>query len=189
VAVGWRVRPRRSDLVLQKHESSIAGARRLHVSRTHSGRSLSMRGATLLLAAALAVAANAASAEDYAVGSIAITNPWARATPKGAAVGGAYMTITNKGGDSDRLSGGSTPVAGRFEIHQMAMQNGVMTMHPVEGGLEIKSGQTVEFKPESFHVMLVGLKEPLVKGERIKATLEFAKAGKVDVEYVVESIG
>jgi periplasmic copper chaperone A len=71
----------------------------------------------------------------------------------------------------------------------MTMDKGVMTMRPVEGGLEIKPGQTVELKPESFHVMLFGLKEPLAKGQHVKATLEFAKAGKVDIEYVVESIG
>ncbi len=71
----------------------------------------------------------------------------------------------------------------------MSMENGVMKMRPVEGGIEIKPGETVEFKPESYHVMFVGLKEPLVQGHRVKATLDFAKAGKVAVEFVVESIG
>ena len=71
----------------------------------------------------------------------------------------------------------------------MRMADGVARMRPVQGGLEIKPGQTVEFKPESFHLMLVGIKQPLVKGQKVKATLEFAKAGKVDVEYTVEAIG
>jgi copper(I)-binding protein len=64
-----------------------------------------------------------------------------------------------------------------------------MTMRPVQGGLEIKPGQTVVLKPESFHLMLTGLKQSLVKGEHVKATLEFAKSGKVDVDYTVEDIG
>jgi copper(I)-binding protein len=142
-----------------------------------------------LFAVLLSLSAGAAVAETYTAGSIEIVNPWARATPKGASVGGAYMTITNKGPEADRLIGISSPIANQLEVHQMVMDKGVMSMRPVQGGLEIKPGQTVELKPQSFHLMLMGLKQPLAKGERVKATLEFAKAGKLDLEYVVESMG
>jgi hypothetical protein len=142
-----------------------------------------------LLAAALALSAGAAGAETYTVGSIEIANPWARATPKGASVGGAYMTITNKGAEADRLIGASSPVAAQVEVHQMSMDKGVMSMRPVQGGLEIKPGQTVALNPNSFHLMLTGLKQPLAQGERMKVTLDFAKAGKIDLDYAVESMG
>ena len=149
-----------------------------------------------ILAAALSIWGAGAEAEDYKVGTIEISSPWSRATPKGATVAGAYMKISNKGSAPDRLVaflkekvGGSTPVAGSFEVHSMAMEQGVAKMRPVEGGLEIKPGETVELKPGSFHVMLVGLKQPLAKGQKVKATLEFEKAGKVDVEYSVEALG
>jgi copper(I)-binding protein len=142
-----------------------------------------------LLVAVLSLSGGAAGAETYRIGSIEVGNPWARATPKGAAVGGAYMTITNKGPEADRLMGASSPVANQLEVHQMAMDKGVMSMRPVQGGLEIKPGQTVVLNPESFHLMIIGLKQPLVQGERVKATLDFAKAGKLDLEYVVESMG
>jgi periplasmic copper chaperone A len=142
-----------------------------------------------LLAAILSLGGDAGAAETFTVGSIEISNPWARATPKGASVGGAYMTITNNGTEPDRLVGASSPVAKQAEVHQMAMDKGVMSMRPVPGGLEIKPGQTVVFNPESFHLMLAGLKQPLAQGERVRATLDFAKAGKVDLELVVESIG
>jgi periplasmic copper chaperone A len=138
---------------------------------------------------ALGASTLCAAAEDYSVGSIQFAQPWTRATPKGSSVAGAYMKISNKGTAADRLIGGTTDVAARFEVHRMNMENGVMTMRPVEGGLEIKPGATVELKPGSFHVMLIGLKKPLEKGQRVKATLEFANAGKVDVEYAVEAIG
>jgi periplasmic copper chaperone A len=118
-----------------------------------------------------------------------IAHPWSRATPKGAAIGAGYLKITNNGTAPDRLLGGSSEAAKSFELHVMSMENGVMKMRPVEGGIEIKPGETVEFKPESYHVMFVGLKEPLVQGHRVKATLDFEKAGKVAVEFVVESIG
>ena len=130
-----------------------------------------------------------AAAHEYNIGSLHIGHPWSRATPKGAAIGAGYLKITNNGTAPDRLLGGSSEAAKSFELHVMSMENGVMKMRPVEGGIEIKPGETVEFKPESYHVMFVGLKEPLVQGHRVKATLDFAKAGKVAVEFVVESIG
>jgi copper(I)-binding protein len=148
-----------------------------------------MTRTAFILAVALSIWAGAGAAEDYKAGTIEIGNPWARATPKGATVAGAYMKISNKGSAPDRLVGGSTAVADRFEVHSMAMEKGVAKMRPVEGGLEIKPGETVELKPGSFHVMLVGLKQPLAKGQKVKATLEFEKAGKVDVEYAVEALG
>jgi periplasmic copper chaperone A len=151
--------------------------------------SKSMRRTAVLLALALATGATDAIAEDYSIGTLQIGNPWTRATPKGSTVAGAYMKITNKGSAPDRLVGGSAAVAGRFEVHSMVMEQGVAKMRPVEGGLEIKPGETVELKPGSFHVMLMGLKQPLEKGQKVKGTLEFEKAGKVDIEYAVEALG
>ena len=142
-----------------------------------------------ILVAAASCLAIPATAETYSVGAIQVGNPWMRATPKGATVAGGYMTVSNKGGVPDRLIGGSTAVTGRFEVHNMVMEQGVAKMRPVEGGLEIKPGETVELKPGSLHVMLMGLKQPLEKGQKVKGTLEFEKAGKVDIEYAVEAIG
>jgi len=139
-----------------------------------------------MLAAALVLPAHA---DDVAAGSVKISAPWARATPKGAAVGVGYMTITNNGSAPDRLIGGASDVSNRFEIHEMTMDNGVMRMRPMAKGFEIKPGQSVELKPGGNHVMFVGLKKPLAQGEHVKATLAFEKAGKVDVDFTVESIG
>jgi copper(I)-binding protein len=130
-----------------------------------------------------------AQAADVTAGSLKISAPWARATPKGASVGGGYMTITNSGTVPDRLIGGSTDVAKTFEVHEMKMEGGVMKMRPVANGIEIKPGQTVTLEPSGYHVMLVGLQQQLKQGEHFKATLEFAKAGKVDVDFIVEGIG
>lgn len=143
----------------------------------------------LAMATALSIWACEALAADYNVGTIAIGNPWTRATPKGATVAGAYMSISNKGSAPDRLVSGSAAVAGQFEVHSMVMEQGVAKMRPVEGGLEIKPGETVELKPGAMHVMLMGLKQPLQKGQKVKGTLEFEKAGKVEIEYAVEALG
>jgi hypothetical protein len=144
---------------------------------------------SILLAAILALGVNAASAHEYKAGSIEIKHPWARATPKGSEVAGGYMKLINTGSEPDRLIGGSTAAAGKFEIHEMSVDGGVMKMRLLPNGIEIKPGQTVELKPGSYHLMFVGLKEPFEKGKRVKGTLRFEKAGTVDVEYAVEAVG
>ena len=139
---------------------------------------------------ALVVAALAFSANAFAqqAGSLQITGAWARATPKGAQVGGGYLTITNTGSAPDRLVSGSSP-AGKFELHEMSMSGGVAKMRELTNGLEIKPGETLELKPGGNHIMFVGLKQPLERGKRFIATLQFEKAGKLDVEFKVEPIG
>jgi copper(I)-binding protein len=145
----------------------------------------------ILVASLVAVSAlsGAASALDYKVGALEIDNPWSRAVPKGAKVAAGYMTIKNTGTEPDRLVSGSTPVAGRFEIHEMSMDKGIMKMRPLPSGLEIKPGETVELKPSSFHIMMMDLKQPIQRGKPFKATLMFEKAGEVDVDFAVEAVG
>lgn len=130
-----------------------------------------------------------AVAADYDVGSIHISQPWARATPKGASTGAAYMTITNRGSAPDRVNCVSSDASAECQIHSMTMENGVMKMRPVEGGLEIKPGQTVTLAPGGFHVMFVKLKHPLQAGQDVKAMLKFDHAGTVDVDYPIAAIG
>jgi copper(I)-binding protein len=144
----------------------------------------------LIVAAVLAAwTALPAQAEDVTIGGLKISAPWARATPKGASVGGGYMKITNTGTAPDRLVGGSTDICRRLEVHEMKMEGGVMKMRPLADGIEIKPGQTVTLDPSGYHVMLVGLNKQLMQGDHFKATLEFARAGKVDVDFTVEGIG
>jgi copper(I)-binding protein len=137
---------------------------------------------------ALAVASSA-FAHEYKLGPLLIDHPWSRATPKGASVAGGYMKITNTGTTPDRLVGGATEVAKRFEIHEMSMDGGVMKMRELANGLEIPAGKTVELKPGSYHVMLQSLSRQLTKGERVKASLTFEKAGKVEIEFTIEAVG
>jgi len=145
--------------------------------------------APLVSAVALALPAAPAIAADYDVGSMHIAQPWARATPKGAASGAGYMTITNNGTAPDRLNCVADDASAQCQIHTMTMEGGVMKMRPLEGGLEIKPGETVMLKPGGYHVMFVDLKHPLEQGKTVKATLKFDHAGTVDVEYPIAAIG
>ena len=142
-----------------------------------------------MVTALLAAYALPAQAADVMLGHLKISAPWARATPKGASVGGGYLTITNMGSQSDRLIGGSAAICKSVQVHEMKMDNGVMKMRELANGLEIKPGQTVTLAPGGYHIMFMGLKQPLKKGEHVKVTLQFAKAGKVEVDFTVEGIG
>jgi hypothetical protein len=143
----------------------------------------------LLAALLLAALACGAQAHEYKLGALEINHPWARATPKGASVAGGYLKITNTGSTPDRLTGGSAEVSRKFEVHEMSMDGGVMKMRELKNGLEIPPGATVELKPGSYHIMMMNLSRPLAKGEKIKGSLTFEKAGKVDVEFSVEALG
>ncbi len=149
-----------------------------------------MRLRALFLALALlAFPVSVAIAHDYKLERLKIHHPWAGATSAGAKVGGGYVAITNDGDEADTLLSVSTDVADMVQIHSMSMENNVMKMAEVPGGLEIKPGETLVLKPGSFHIMFMGLKAPLVEDARFKADLTFAKAGTVAVDFVVQAKG
>jgi copper(I)-binding protein len=144
----------------------------------------------MLFAALLACAlgASAAAAHEYALKSLKIDHPFARATPPGARTGGVFVTLENTGDRADRLMSVSSPVAGVAEIHEMRLDAGVMKMRDV-GTLEVKAGETVRLKPGGYHVMLSELKQPLKVGDRFPLTLKFENAGAVEVSVWVEEMG
>ncbi len=110
-------------------------------------------------------------------------------TPAGAKVAGGYFTVTNKGSAPDRLLSIVSDVSDKAELHEMGVKDGVMTMRPVSGGLEIPAGGKVALKPGAYHLMFMGLKRQPKQGEKFSATLTFEKAGSVTVEFAVEGMG
>ncbi|WP_112664281.1 copper chaperone PCu(A)C [Microvirga flavescens] len=142
-----------------------------------------------LAGAFLLVAAQGALAHEFKVGSLEIKHPWSRATPAGAQVGGGYLTIKNEGDTEDRLIAVSAEIAGRTEIHEMAVNNGTMTMRHLPNGIAVPAKGSVTFKPGSYHLMLMDLKKPIKEGEAFQGTLTFEKAGTVQVQFAVEGMG
>ena len=128
-------------------------------------------------------------AQGYKVGSLEITQPWARATAPSAPAGGGFLKITNTGATADRLVSVSSPAAALTQIHEMKMDGNVMRMREVEKGLDIPAGGSVTLAPGGLHLMLMDLKGPLKQGTRVPVTLVFEKAGKIDVELSVEAMG
>jgi hypothetical protein len=140
-------------------------------------------------AACLFLLPAAASAHGFTVGSLEIDHPWSRATLPGAKVAAGYLTVRNNGTEADRLVAVEGAISEAAEIHEMSVTDGVMTMRPLAGGLEIPAGGEVKLEPGSFHIMFMGLKEPAVAGVKFPGSLTFEKAGKVDVEFAVEKPG
>jgi copper(I)-binding protein len=125
----------------------------------------------------------------FKLGDLTVTAPWTRATPGGAKIAGGYLKVANNGTSADRFVGAKSEVTGHVEIHEMSMSDGVMKMRPLPNGLEIKPGETVELKSGGYHLMFMDLKEPLKPGDTFKATLQFEKAGPLEVNFNVRALG
>lgn len=152
--------------------------------------SLTRRAASAAIAAvALFALPPLAGAHGYKLGDLEIGHPWTRATPPSARVGAGYLKITNNGSQTERLVSATFDGSAAVEAHEMSNDNGVMKMRELAQGIAIKPGETIELKPGGSHLMFVGLKAGLVEQQRIKGALVFEKAGRVEVEFVVDAIG
>ncbi|MCX2723710.1 copper chaperone PCu(A)C [Roseibium salinum] len=140
-------------------------------------------------AAALTIASLSAFAHDYKAGDLTLNHPWTRATPPRAKSGGGFVEIVNTGSEADRLIAVSSDAAAKAELHQMTVNDGVMTMRELEGGIEIPAGETVALQPGGLHIMFMGLNHPFEEGARVPVVLTFEKAGDVALELAVEKMG
>ena len=140
------------------------------------------------LAAALLLIGGIAAAHGSKIGDIAIGHPFASPSLPGTSNGAAYFAmLENSGSTADKLLRASTPVAQRVELHTMSVDaQGVMRMREIEG-IELAPKAVVRMRPGSgLHLMLIGLKAPLKEGTSFPMTLEFERAGKVEVSVVVQ---
>lgn len=148
-----------------------------------------MRNIKLTVALATLLFSALAQAHDYTLGSLSIDHPWARATAPGAPVGGGFMSISNTGEEPDRLLGGSADFATEVQIHESSMADGMMRMQHRPDGVSVPEGGALVLRPGSYHLMFVGLQRRLVEGERETVTLEFERAGEIEVELTIEGPG
>ena len=149
-----------------------------------------------LLLAALVVGSAAVGCSSNGAGAdVTITDAWARPSSAMASAGAAYMTIRNNGTATDALVGASSPAATTAEVHETVVMGspapgasgdgGMMGMQPVKR-LEIPGDGSVELKPGSYHIMLIGLKQDLKAGATIEITLTFEKAGQLSLSVPVK---
>jgi periplasmic copper chaperone A len=126
-----------------------------------------------------------AAADKVTIGALEIAGGYSRATLPNAPVAGGFMAITNTREQDDRLTGATSDIAGRVEVHEMTMENDVMRMRAVEAGLPIPAGETVTLAPGGYHLMFMDLAGPLVEGQTVTVTLQFEQAGEVEVPLAV----
>jgi copper(I)-binding protein len=115
---------------------------------------------------------------------LTVTDAWSRTTPPGVTVGVAYFTLTNDTGKSDRLLKISSPVAEKVQVHRTEVLDGIARMREV-AVLHVAAGETVKFEPNGMHLMLMGLKKPLVEGQAFELNLVFEVAGASRVRVAV----
>jgi copper(I)-binding protein len=128
-----------------------------------------------------------AFAHDFKAGDIHIGHPYARPTVTAQTNGAVYVNIENKGKTADQLISVSSPASNSAEIHTMSMQGNVMKMREVPN-IEIKPAEKVTMTPgHGYHIMLIGLKQPLKVGDKLPVTLRFKNAGSVEAQVFVEA--
>ena len=118
---------------------------------------------------------------------VSAEHPWTRATPPGAKTGAGFMQLKNAGA-ADRVVGASSPVAGRVEMHITVREGDVMKMREVKG-FDVPAKGSFELKPGGAHLMLMELKRPIKKGERVPLTLKLEKGGELKLEMTAEEAG
>lgn len=140
------------------------------------------------LMAALALAAcggasgsstSGSSTGGPSTGGISVSDAWVRNPPISDQPDAAYLVIQNNGA-ADQLLSITSDIAQTIELHESMESNGMMQMSPVPS-IPIPANGKVELKPGGFHIMLIGLKQPLKTGDKVQLTLNFEKAGKIPV--------
>jgi periplasmic copper chaperone A len=110
---------------------------------------------------------------SVAAAQVTVTDPWVRGTVAGQRATGAFMKLTATG--NQKLVAAASPVAKIVEIHEMAMDGGVMRMRAIPK-LDLPAGKPTELKPGGYHVMLMALDRTLADGEIVPITLTFEDA-------------
>jgi hypothetical protein len=117
-------------------------------------------------------------------GTVNVLDAWARPAPDAGGTTAVYFRLVNSGDRPDRLIGGESPAAEVTELHQTMIDGDVMQMMPL-AGIDLGPGETVDFEPGGFHVMLIGLARALSPGDSVVLILEFQEAGEIPIEAEV----
>lgn len=136
-----------------------------------------LRGFLLLL---VAVAARGADT------GLVIGHVWARPSPPGVSVAAVYLDLSNQGSADDRLLRITSAVASSVQLHETHDNHGMMSMRQLPF-VDVPAGSTVKAAPGALHIMLLGLKKPLLNGDTFSLTLVFANAGELTVQVRVRT--
>lgn len=117
-------------------------------------------------------------------------NAWSRpamamAGHEGGGMGAVFVTLVNDGDAPDRLLSAQCEIADVAELHETRVEDNIAKMRPVAGGIDVPARGRVELKPGGYHIMLMGLRRPLMAGDRFPVVLQFERSGVLTIEAVV----
>lgn len=154
--------------------------------RFRSFKSLEVFVAVALTLAAIVVAmVRMSGATEPGKNTISVSEVWSRPTIGQSTTGAVYFTLENTGAGDDRLVSVATPVAEKAMLHETTNDNGIMRMRHLMDGLTIGAGSSLALEPGGQHIMMIGMKRKLEKGETFPLTLTFEKAGAIVTEVAV----
>jgi len=133
----------------------------------------------LIFAAALALLASSASHAE-----VEVQHGYVRATAPGAPNSAGFMVLANNGKAPLSLTGAASPSATAVELHNHVNENGVLRMRR-EAAIALPPGTLVELKPGSYHLMLLGLSEPLKEGQSVPMRLTFSDGSEQQLSLPV----
>ncbi|MGB0507548.1 MAG: copper chaperone PCu(A)C [Pikeienuella sp.] len=139
---------------------------------------------SLLLSAAFV----AASAVGAFAADVMAVNPYSFASPKLAKAGAVFVSLVNHG-SADRLVDARSDAAKRVQLHESVQDGDVMRMRHLHDGLELPMHGQVDLAPGGYHIMLMGLTQPLVVGEEVRVTLTFENAGEMEIVAPIRERG
>ena len=139
-----------------------------------------------ILSAAICIM-QGAHAEEIISQELVIENAWIKDTPMNHSMTSGYLTIHNTGNIDEKLIGVSSPIASNIEIHQIIMEEDIMKMRPLSGGLIIPADSVVHLEPGSIHLMFIALKKQMIPMQTHFINLAFLHSGIMTIEAIVKS--
>lgn len=134
------------------------------------------------LATALLLSASLANAAD-----LSFSDARARAVPPTADISAAFMTVTNNADSDVAMVSAESTIAETVELHTNSMVDGKMKMRRVNQ-IELAANSEVQLKPGGLHLMLIGLKKPLVVGETVDLKINLSDGTSEQLELPIVHI-
>lgn len=150
-----------------------------------------MKPWTMVLAACLTALGPACTQKpgDRPDGVVVVEDAWMRATAPNAPVAGGYLTLRNSSDTADRLLSITSPAAGEVQVHEVRHEDGIARMRPLPDPLSVAADSTMTMQPGGMHLMFMRPTQPIAEGQRVPATLQFERAGAVNIEFEVRGMG
>jgi len=148
---------------------------------------------SILMAAGIAAffSWTVSAADQHVMGnaaeSIMVDAPYVRAVPPGQPNSAAFMTLMNHGEAEHAVVAAESPVANVVELHTHIHEKGMMKMRRIDKISILGKSNTV-LKPGGLHIMLIGLKQELVPGEKVTLSLTFEDGSRKEVVAPVNKV-